>query len=157
MKIYRCMHDIEAMCNEHGRQLLVVWFINYLPFTKFHIVNPVWAISTLIIPVTITYVTFFLNGILVEASVSYGHFSSFITSQVQKIFLFESSFSNIKRKFIMSHHHRGRYIVFSVDPVGVIILFGVCVASCLLSVSFMNRWIIVKLTQIIIEWGENAV
>ena len=49
MKIYRCMHDIEAMCNEHGRQLLLIWFRNYLPLTKFHIVNPVWAISTLII------------------------------------------------------------------------------------------------------------
>ena len=49
MKIYRCMHDIEAMCNEHWRQLLLIWFINYLPLTKFHIVNRVWAISTLII------------------------------------------------------------------------------------------------------------
>ena len=49
MKIYRCMHDIEAMCNEHGRQLLLIWFINYLSLTKFHIVNRVWAISTLII------------------------------------------------------------------------------------------------------------
>ena len=33
----RCMHDIEAMCNEHGRQLLLIWFMNYLPLTKFHI------------------------------------------------------------------------------------------------------------------------
>ena len=33
------MHDIEAMCNEHGRQILLIWFINYLPSTKFHIVN----------------------------------------------------------------------------------------------------------------------
>ena len=49
MKIYRCMHDTEAMCNEHGRQLLLIWFMNYLPLTKFHIVNRVWAISTLII------------------------------------------------------------------------------------------------------------
>ena len=40
MKIYRCMHDIEAMFNEHGRQLLLIWFMNYLPLT--------------------TYVTFFL-------------------------------------------------------------------------------------------------
>ena len=39
MKIYRCMHDIEAMCNEHGRQLLLIWFMNYLPLTKFHIEN----------------------------------------------------------------------------------------------------------------------
>ena len=33
------MHDIEAMCNEHERQLLLIWFMNYLPLTKFHIVN----------------------------------------------------------------------------------------------------------------------
>ena len=26
MKIYRCMHDIEAMRHEQGRQLLLVWF-----------------------------------------------------------------------------------------------------------------------------------
>ena len=42
---------------------LLIWFINYLPLTKFHTVNRVWAISTLIklhaVPVTITYVTFF--------------------------------------------------------------------------------------------------
>ena len=37
------------MCDEHGRQLLLIWFINYLLLTKFHIVNNVWAISTLII------------------------------------------------------------------------------------------------------------
>ena len=80
MKIYRCMHDIEAMCNEHGRQLLLIWFINYLPLTKFHIVNPLWAISTLIISSCCTchnYIcNLFLNGILAGASVSYGHFSS---------------------------------------------------------------------------------
>ena len=39
------MHDIEVMCNEHGRQLLLIWFMNYLPLTKFHIVNSVWAIT----------------------------------------------------------------------------------------------------------------
>ena len=33
MKLYRCMHDIEAMCHEKGRQLLLVWFLNYLPLT----------------------------------------------------------------------------------------------------------------------------
>ena len=36
MKIYRCMHNIETMCHEQGRQLLLVWFLNYLPLTKFH-------------------------------------------------------------------------------------------------------------------------
>ena len=80
MKIYRCMHDIEAICNEHGRQLLLIWFINYLPLTKFHIVNPMWAISTLIITSCCTchnYIcNLFLNGILAGASVSYGYFSS---------------------------------------------------------------------------------
>ena len=45
MKIYICMHDIEAMCNEYGRQLLLIWFMNYPPLTKFHIVNRVWAIT----------------------------------------------------------------------------------------------------------------
>ena len=70
MKIYRCMHDIEAMCNEHGRQLLLIWFINYLPLTKFHIVNRMWAISTLIITSCCTchnYIcNLFLNDILAE-------------------------------------------------------------------------------------------
>ena len=33
MKLYRCMHDIEIMCHEKGRQLLLVWFLNYLPLT----------------------------------------------------------------------------------------------------------------------------
>ena len=33
MKLYRCMHDIEMMCREKGRQLLLVWFLNYLPLT----------------------------------------------------------------------------------------------------------------------------
>ena len=33
MKLYRCMHDIETMCHEQGRQLLLVWFFNYLPLT----------------------------------------------------------------------------------------------------------------------------
>ena len=82
MKIYRCMHDIEAMCNEHGRQLLLIWFINYLPLTKFNIVNPVWAISTFIITSCCTchnYISnLFLNGILAGTSMSYGHFSSLI-------------------------------------------------------------------------------
>ena len=33
MKIYRCMHDIETMCCEKGKQILLVWFLNYLPLT----------------------------------------------------------------------------------------------------------------------------
>ena len=33
LKLYRCMHDIEVMCHEKGRQLLLVWFLNYLPLT----------------------------------------------------------------------------------------------------------------------------
>ena len=33
MKLYRCMHDIETVCREKGRQLLLVWFLNYLPLT----------------------------------------------------------------------------------------------------------------------------
>ena len=78
MKIYRCMHDIEAMYNEHGRQLLLVWFMNYLLLTKFNIVNRVWAISALIMTSCCTchnYIcNFFLNGILAGASVSYGLF-----------------------------------------------------------------------------------
>ena len=99
------MHDIEAMCNEHGRQLLI-WFIDYLPLNKFHIVNPVWAISTLIITSCCTchnYIcNLFLNGILAGASVSYGHFSSVTTShpdtsyQVlsQLAFLVQKKFKN---------------------------------------------------------------
>ena len=89
MKLYRCMHDIEAMCNEHGRQLLLIWFINYLPLTKFHIVNPVWAISTLLITSCCTCHNYrcnlFLNGILAGASVSCGHFSSSSWFSYQKV------------------------------------------------------------------------
>ena len=33
MKLYKCMHDIETMCREKGRQHLLVWFLNYLPLT----------------------------------------------------------------------------------------------------------------------------
>ena len=33
MKLYRCMHDIETMCHEQGIQLLLVWFLNYMPLT----------------------------------------------------------------------------------------------------------------------------
>ena len=33
MKFYRCMHDIETICRENGRQLLLVWFLSYLPWT----------------------------------------------------------------------------------------------------------------------------
>ena len=35
MKLYRCMHDIETMCHEHGRQLLLARFMNYLPLTTY--------------------------------------------------------------------------------------------------------------------------
>ena len=88
MKIYRCMHDIEVMCNEHRRQLLLIWFINYLPLTKFHIVNRVWAISTLIITSCCTFHNYicnlFLNGILAGASVSYGHLFYFASSPEMK-------------------------------------------------------------------------
>ena len=35
MKIYRCLHGIEAMCNEQGRQLLLIWFMKYLPLTTY--------------------------------------------------------------------------------------------------------------------------
>ena len=70
---FTCMHDIETICHEQGRQLLLIWFMNYLPLTKFHIVNRVWAITPKPYGIylwkftdacmTITYVTFFLNGI----------------------------------------------------------------------------------------------
>ena len=33
VKLYRCMHDIETICHEKGRQLLLVCLFNYLPFT----------------------------------------------------------------------------------------------------------------------------
>ena len=33
MKFYRCMHDIATMCHEQGIQILLVWFLNYLPLT----------------------------------------------------------------------------------------------------------------------------
>ena len=33
MKLYRCMHDIETICPEKERQLLLVCFLNYLPLT----------------------------------------------------------------------------------------------------------------------------
>ena len=39
MKLYRCMHDIEMMCREKGRQLLLVWFfelsaLDLVPYGK---------------------------------------------------------------------------------------------------------------------------
>ena len=43
MKLYRCMHDIETMCREKGRQLSLVWFFELLPLTKFHIVTVIIA------------------------------------------------------------------------------------------------------------------
>ena len=45
MKLYQCMHHINMMCHEQGRQLLHFWFLNYFPLTRFHIVNRVWAIT----------------------------------------------------------------------------------------------------------------
>ena len=45
MKLYRCMHHIETICHEQGRQLLHFWSLFYLPLTKFHIVNRVRAIT----------------------------------------------------------------------------------------------------------------
>ena len=33
MKLYGCMHHIETMCHEQGRQLLHFLFLNYLPLT----------------------------------------------------------------------------------------------------------------------------
>ena len=33
MKLYRCMHDIETMCHEQGKELLLVSFLSYLPLT----------------------------------------------------------------------------------------------------------------------------
>ena len=33
MKLHRCIHHIETMCHEQGRQLLHFWFLNYLPLT----------------------------------------------------------------------------------------------------------------------------
>ena len=45
MKLYQCMHHINMMCHEQGRQLLHFWFLNYFPLTRFHIVNRVRAIT----------------------------------------------------------------------------------------------------------------
>ena len=41
MKLYRYMHDLETKFRKKGRQLLFVQFLNYLPLTKFNIVNRV--------------------------------------------------------------------------------------------------------------------
>ena len=48
----------------------------------------------------------------------------------------------------------GGHIVFNVDPLRIGILVGV--ASCLHSISLMNRWILAKLAQIYHWVGENA-
>ena len=45
MKLYQCMHHINMMCHEQGKQLLHFWFLNYFPLTRFHIVNRVRAIT----------------------------------------------------------------------------------------------------------------
>ena len=45
MKLYQCMHHINTMCHEQGRQLLHFCFLNYFPLTRFHIVNGVRAIT----------------------------------------------------------------------------------------------------------------
>ena len=71
-------HPPLRRCVMNMEDLLLIWFMNYLPLTKFHIVNRVWAISTLIITSCCTchnnICNLFLNGILAGASVSYGHF-----------------------------------------------------------------------------------
>ena len=33
MKLHRCIHHIETMCCEQGRQLLQFWFLNYFRLT----------------------------------------------------------------------------------------------------------------------------
>ena len=33
MKLHRCIHHIETMCHEQGRQLLYFWFLNYFRLT----------------------------------------------------------------------------------------------------------------------------
>ena len=33
MKLHRCLHHIETMCHEQGRQLLHFWFLNYFRLT----------------------------------------------------------------------------------------------------------------------------
>ena len=33
MKLHRCIHHIETMCHEQGRQLLHFWFLNYFRLT----------------------------------------------------------------------------------------------------------------------------
>ena len=38
-----CMHHINTMCHEQGRQLLHFLFLNYLPLSLLHIVNGVRA------------------------------------------------------------------------------------------------------------------
>ena len=45
MKLHRCIHQNKTMCHEQGRQLLHFWFLNYIPLTRFHIVNRVRAIT----------------------------------------------------------------------------------------------------------------
>ena len=45
MKLYQCMHHINTMCHEQGRQLLHFLFLNYLSLSKLHIVNGVQAIT----------------------------------------------------------------------------------------------------------------
>ena len=45
MKLYQCMHHINMMCHEQGRQLLHLLFLNYFPLTRFHIVDRVRAIT----------------------------------------------------------------------------------------------------------------
>ena len=62
----------------------------------------------------------------------------------------------------MSPHHGmlggGGYIVFSADPVGVIvgIGIGVGIASCPHSISLLNGHILAKLTQIYHWEGEKC-
>ena len=57
---------------------------------------------------------------------------------------------------IIPHYHRGGHTVFSADHVGVSVVVDVGIASCLHSVSLMNRWILAELTQIYHWVGEKC-
>ena len=73
-----CMTLRRCVMNMEDNLAYLVYELSALDLTKFHIVNCVWTISTLIITSCCTchnYIcNLFLNGILAGASVSYGHF-----------------------------------------------------------------------------------
>ena len=56
---------------------------------------------------------------------------------------------------ILLGHGKKLTFCFSADPVGVGIGIGIGIASCLHSISLMNGWILVKLTQIYHWVGEK--